>query len=309
MEFDYKKVNKPSRIALIVVACLAVLIFIFARGQREVVLPPHIMRISKTTFGDLTSLDVPIAHYRGGGTFNGVNVDFIGAVHLGDKQYYQQLNERFAKYDSVLFELVADAGKIEGLGTKESDSALGLVQRKFAEILGLSFQLDEIDYTKPNFVHADMTPSQLMVSMASRGESLPQLLWKLITLSFDPEVQKSVERAGLKPNTLDNINPLMILIRGPTKEEQLTIRRFMATGLTASDEILKLLDQGNGSSIITDRNKVAVDVVKSELAKGKHSLAIFYGAGHLPNMHERLVRDAGLRLVEVEWMKAWTLDK
>ena len=34
--------------------------------------------------------------------------------------------------------------------------------------LGLSFQLDEIDYTRPNLVHADMTPDEFAQSMRDR---------------------------------------------------------------------------------------------------------------------------------------------
>ena len=42
-----------------------------------------------------------------------VEVDLIGAVHIGDIAYYQQLNERFKQYDALLYELVArkDGGR------------------------------------------------------------------------------------------------------------------------------------------------------------------------------------------------------
>ena len=35
------------------------------------------------------------------------SVDLIGAVHVGEKAYYQRLNEIFQRYDAVLYELVA----------------------------------------------------------------------------------------------------------------------------------------------------------------------------------------------------------
>ena len=40
----------------------------------------------------------------------GTTVDLIGAVHIGDRAYYQQLNRRFRQYDALLYELVAPEG-------------------------------------------------------------------------------------------------------------------------------------------------------------------------------------------------------
>ena len=40
-------------------------------------------------------------------------VDLVGAVHVGDKAYYQELNKLFKNYDAVLFELVAESDKVQ----------------------------------------------------------------------------------------------------------------------------------------------------------------------------------------------------
>ena len=39
-----------------------------------------------------------------------LTVDLVGAVHIGDKSYYAELNRRFKDYDAVLYELVAPEG-------------------------------------------------------------------------------------------------------------------------------------------------------------------------------------------------------
>ena len=44
------------------------------------------------------------------GQTNPVSVDLIGAIHLADAAYYEQLNKTFAEYDVVVFELVAPKG-------------------------------------------------------------------------------------------------------------------------------------------------------------------------------------------------------
>jgi hypothetical protein len=36
----------------------------------------------------------------------GVTVDLVGAIHVADRTYYEQLNERFKRYDAVLYEMV-----------------------------------------------------------------------------------------------------------------------------------------------------------------------------------------------------------
>ena len=45
-------------------------------------------------------------------------------------------------------------------------------------------QLDEIDYTKRNFVHADMSPDEFAASMKKKGESLWNMIWKAMQLSM-----------------------------------------------------------------------------------------------------------------------------
>ena len=37
----------------------------------------------------------------------GAKVDLFGAVHIGDKAYYEQLNRQFKKYNSVLYGCVS----------------------------------------------------------------------------------------------------------------------------------------------------------------------------------------------------------
>ncbi len=41
----------------------------------------------------------------------GPTVNLVAAVHVADGKYYDQLNEMFAKYNAVLYELVAPRGR------------------------------------------------------------------------------------------------------------------------------------------------------------------------------------------------------
>jgi hypothetical protein len=234
-------------------------------------------------------------------------VDFIGAVHLGEEDYFEKLNETFKGYDVVLYELIADPKRVQEMKESARPSLLGKVQRKLGDTLGLSFQLDKVDYTPKNFVHADMTPDQLADAMEARGESPLQMLVKIIRLSFDPELQKELKKTGYSSKEIEGINPFLVLMRGPTEKERAALKRFMAFGLISSDKVLKALEGAGGGVLIADRNKVAVQKVKEQLEKGIPKIAVYYGVGHLPDMNDRFNKELGLKLSSVWWSDAWLL--
>jgi hypothetical protein len=269
---------------------------------------PQVMRIAGEDKAQ--HLEVPILRYKKSRK-DALTVDFLGAVHIGETHYYQKLNELFKGYDSVLFELIADIPKDARLeqNPKRQDSSLGSVQRAMADVCGLSFQLDHIDYSAANLVHADLSPQQLHDAMSARGETPLKLIFKLVKLSFDPEFNKKLEESGITSSGLDGINPLLIILRGPSDAERAKIKRFMAQGLVASEAVLAALEGERGVSLIDDRNAAIVQVLRSEIASGKKRIGIFYGAGHAPDLHERLRTELGLKLTQAEWLQAWDVGK
>jgi hypothetical protein len=64
-----------------------------------------------------------------------------------------------------------------------------------------------------------------------------------------------------------------------------------------------------GSTIITERNKKALEVLDREMKRGKRKLAIFYGAGHLPDFEARLKKDFKLKRQNQRWLEAWKLTR
>ena len=65
---------------------------------------------------------------------------------------------------------------------------------------------------------------------------------------------------------------------------------------------------GSGkSTLITERNAKAFLVLDREIESGKKKFGIFYGAGHLKDMHKRLVEDYGMQPTKTEWLDAWDL--
>ena len=70
------------------------------------------IRITKTDAGRPQGLETSIVRYVGekGSSFEGVTVDLVGVVHIGQEEYYEQLAKKLATYDVVLYELVAPDG-------------------------------------------------------------------------------------------------------------------------------------------------------------------------------------------------------
>ena len=49
--------------------------------------------------------------------------------------------------------------------------------------------------------------------------------------------------------------------------------------------------------------------VVKQIKDGKKRIGIFYGAGHLPDMEERLIDQFGLKRADQRWVQAWRLTK
>lgn len=227
---------------------------------------------------------------------DGVSVDLISAVHIGDTSYYEQLNRQFKKYDVVLYELVAPKGtKIPKGGRGAGGGPVGMLQVGIKRMLKLDYQMDRVDYTAKNFVHADMTPEQFAKSMKDRGESVWSMMLKAMIQGMAAQGSK---------NSVSDIELLMALF---DKNRALKLKRIMARQFEDLDGQLQMFNGPDGSTIITERNKVALEVLKKQLADGKKKIGIFYGAGHFADMEKRLIAGFKLKHHSDRWIEAWDL--
>ena len=223
-------------------------------------------------------------------------VDLVAAVHIAEVNYYKDLNKRFEAYDSVLYELVADPSIDRAvIGHTSSSNPLSISQKIMQNMLGLSFQLEQINYQAKNFVHADMSPDQFNESMQKRGESIVQMLLKVALGSM-------ANADNRPPPDLSDL-----LMMGFSQTRAAGLRRSLARQFQDMETMLGAINGAEGSTIISERNKVAISVAKSELEKGKRKLAIFYGGAHMPNMKEQLEALFSAKATSLEWLVAWDL--
>jgi hypothetical protein len=228
-----------------------------------------------------------------------VQVDLVAAVHIADRKYYEELNKRFAGYDVVLYELVAPPGtKIPkgGRKDKKAGSLLTSVQLGMKDMLKLEFQLDKVDYTRENFVHADLSPEQFAKSMSDRKEGISDIFVRLLAVGL----AKQAQGGG------DDMQLLMALF---DSNRSLALKRAMADQFQEMEVITAIFEGPKGSTLIGERNKRCLEVLKQQIAAGKKKIAIFYGAGHMADMEKHLRADFSLTPKEPQWLQAWDMKK
>ncbi len=234
----------------------------------------------------------------------GLTVDLVGAIHLADKAYYDRLNRQFDDYDAVLYELVAPEGtKISKAAVSKAAASGGghpvsLMQNAMTGVLELEFQLQGIDYGRKNMVHADMSPEAFSRSMRRRGESV----WSMLSRAMG----YAMARQGGDASGGGDGKLLLALF---DKNRALMLKRVLAEQFEDLQGSMNMFEGPNGSTLIGERNKVALVVLRKEIAKGKRKIAIFYGAGHMPDFEKRLLADFGLVRQGTRWLVAWDLKQ
>lgn len=326
----------PMKPALLALLCLAAF---HAQGEEKpsaaaAAVNTDFVRFREDAKG--AQLQTAIATYRNA---QGVVVELIGAIHIGDKAYYEALNQRFTTCDALLYEMVGEAlepiadaapppvtpeaqkSAIEDFLSPAKGKPKRNVAPKAAPIeeapaeqaardrmswlhplyetlknsLKLESQMVGVDYTKKNFVHADMTARQFSSMQQQRGEGFLQIWLR--------SVQAQLAQPQAMPDTPGLLKIMEILCRPDSPTE---LKRIVGRMFDQVEKLMSGMETEQGSVIIVERNKVALEVLKKEVAKGRRHLGIFYGAAHLPDMEQRLVA-MGFQREKAEWLTAWDL--
>lgn len=299
---------------------------------------PSFQRMADDDNGDPMALQVAIVRYQpADGSDNSLSVDLISAVHVGDLNYYQELNRRFQDYDAVLYELVLPDSEIEddklpaeqnaiasdadsepqfrgqpandgetqspadeevptNIGNELSFNLISFMQGGMRDVLGLTYQLEEIDYSPGNMVHADMTVNEFNASMNERGESMFRTFVKM----WRAGMRESLRR----PPSFEDFG---IFTAWFSSNRELALKRTMARDFIDMEVLERALSEGDGTTLLTERNKKAMQVLHEEIDRGSRQIAIFYGAAHMQDLGRRLSDELGLQPVNVTWIDAWNL--
>lgn len=288
---------------LAIIGMLAALRTPAARGEEKAEKPdsrPKYIRISRDADEEPLALQTAIVEFvPADPAKEDVQVDLIGAVHVGEKSYYEALNKAFEGYDVVLYELVAPDGTRVPKGGRSSGHPVALLQNGLKGMLGLEHQLEQVDYTKENLLHADMSPEDFAKSMEDRNESFLGMFARMWG--------QAIAQQSTQKNRTSDVDVLAALF---SPNRSFAMKRVMAEQFENVEGVMEALEGKDGSTIITERNKVALKKLSEQIASGKKKIAIFYGAGHLGDMEKRLLSEEfGLKRSGEQWLDAWNLSK
>lgn len=248
--------------------------------------------------GDRAKLQTATVHYTHP---DGVKLELIGVVHIGDEAYYQKLDKSFKAYDALLFEMVGADPDVKL--TKEAlrgnkKNPLRFFQLLIGGMMELSFQLEHIDYTSENFVHADMDLETFERMQKERGENIFSLVEKGIVAQ---------EEAAEKGEETMSMAEMIKLLNNASTPEGMKLA--LGKQFHHIEGMIAGMEGADGSVLVAERNRTALKVMDREIKAGKKHLGIFYGAAHLGDFDKRLREDHGFVRGKTDWNTAWEIDK
>ena len=226
-------------------------------------------------------------------------------IHIGDRTYFRGFNQRFRRYDVVLYEFIAPPEKRIPNPEQRSSCLLRLMQQVAAEGLGFSHQIDEIDYKMENLVHSDLSPSEMDEVTKNRGDDDVTLMIDMLLdtmrrinrdrLSSEKSEEESSQKPALDPSVLSD------------PDGAIKIRRLLATGFGTNVSLESVMRPAQVATLIRARNERAMKVLQEQLDAGKRRIALFWGAGHMEDFERRLILSYGFEPAGVVWRDAWDL--
>lgn len=177
------------------------------------------------------------------------------------------------------------------------------LQSQLADALGLKFQLTSLPYDKENWRCSDMALDEVNRRLSAKGLDFSLMGGTLAGSSFPAALIKvllgliKMADSFTDGAVTDTFKVVMIELLGDP--------RIMDEGLTQ-------LGEGFGDVIINDRNQVVIDDLKRVIESEPQvkSVAILYGAGHMPDMLDRLHAQLGYERTPAQerWFGAMSVN-
>jgi hypothetical protein len=241
-----------------------------------------------------------------------------GVSHLGDQEYYDALQQHLDKVDLVLFEGIGDSrreDKSSHSGAKPAaqkpnddppEDLSHSLQSRMASALGLKFQLEAMDYDRANFQSCDLSVTELrdlfsQNADASEKPSGGQNFENLLDIMQGNSFWSGVLRLGLGMLGSSPIFQAMAKVTLIETLYEIQGDPGNIQGLPPDvHDLLKVL--------IEKRNQKVVDDIQQLPSKHLKTVAVFYGAGHMPDLEKRLRNQLHYRPARDIWFTAISVD-
>lgn len=252
----------------------------------------------------------------------GPSVWLVGVCHLGDPAYYQAVESLLASQGVVLYEGVRPESSERPRATPSEQAA----QRRYAEeslqgsmarSLGLVFQLAVVDYTRPNFVHSDLSLDEMNTLLTAQAQAEPSKAQD--SDSGDSSGKPEFDALVAAMDNSSSLNRILRALLGllESNDHLQTLAKWAMLQMMGEvgdnlegvakinpgmDRLLKVLLKARNDHVIRD----VLTQVKTR--RGRSGVAVFYGAGHMRDLATRLVGDLGYRQSEERWLPAFDVD-
>lgn len=244
---------------------------------------------------------------------NGPALWLVAVTHLGTSNYYAEIQRFLDARPLVLYEAVRQGDDLPSV--REGYS----LQADLARALGLTFQLDAIRYDRPHFRNSDLSFDDLARMFASptnapagaaaeapatEGTPAGAVEFGALVQAMSGEglfgglARLGVSLLGASPRLQAATKVAMIEVLGQLPND-LTQIEGLPPGL---QRLMRVL--------IEERNEAVVRDARAALARRPPptSVAVFYGAGHMPDLEYRLCRNLGYQPAEDRWLVAFDVD-
>jgi hypothetical protein len=232
------------------------------------------------------TFNTPIVQYRK----KGLAITCIGAIHLGNKEYYERLQKELDKFSFGFFEGIKPLTDEKNIPPEKRQyldgmQKLGEVYRRFADYTGIVTQ-HGLKYPD-TWKNPDMTLDEFITAASNKT------LKKICGLG-----------EGLdKLEKLHESNPeeLAAVING-------VVRCFYSFPILSA--FVSFLTYGplDQKVILKQRNQMLFDAIDLKLNySGVDELGIIYGAGHLKGI-DNYLRHKGFKREGELWIPAWNLE-
>jgi len=175
------------------------------------------------------------------------------------------------------------------------------IQAELAKALGLAFQLDGIDYDRPHFRCSDMSMDQLQRAMKAEGLDMAPLEGTLGGSSLPGRIAVFFLRLM---RTVD------FFFDGVIADGMKVVLIELFSDNAFMEQSFRQFGDGFERVLIDQRNQIVIDDLSVILERERdvRSVAIFYGAAHMPDMAERLTDQLGYRPDAEQWFTAFEVD-
>ena len=175
------------------------------------------------------------------------------------------------------------------------------IQAELAKALGLAFQLDGIDYDRLHFRCSDMSMDQLERAMAAEGLDMAPLEGSLGSTSLPGRIAVFF---------LKFMRVVDVFFDGMIADGMKVMLIELFSDAAFMEQSMRQFGDGFERVLIDQRNQIVVDDLRKILRSERdiESVAIFYGAAHMPDMAERLADQLGYRPDSEQWFTAFEVN-